>query len=242
VNVKELVDELRKNLLRDISDEVGPRTDDQLWDNVSLVRYINDGQNQFATKTLCFRDETTPALTRLTLVEGQAQYDLDPRVRVVLSARVAGERVLSRTTYGGLYSAAGDVTLAYSIPDDHPNAAPRQFYTDRETGKLGVFPSPDAEWAGKTLVLRVARLPLRPLTYNNLDQVPEVREEYHLDILEWAAWRALRNHDVDGENMAKASAHKKRFDDAVKELSREAKRLLMQDFQFDQRSTTSWGC
>jgi hypothetical protein len=61
---------------------------------------------------------------------------------------------------------------------------------------------------------------------------PEIPRQWHLDLCEWAAWRALRNHDNDLENLQKASAHKKAFEDVVELLGREAKRLLMQNMQF----------
>lgn len=238
MNVQELLEELRANLLRDVSDEVDARDTGLLWSDRTLVRYINDAQVKFAVETGLLRDETTEAITRITLVEGQEQYALDARVIAVLGSRIGPKWHLSRTTYGALFSNRGDVSLGYVRLGPCANGTPRRFYTDRETGKIGVYPAPDADSAGKTLVLRVTRKPLQSLIASNLQAVPEIPEEYHLDMLEWAAWRALRNHDVDAENMAKASAHKTRFEQAIKELSREAKRLQAQDLQFDVR--TNW--
>ena len=235
MKLSELLNELRQAILRDVSDAVSGATDGAIWSDENLVRYINEGQNKFATMTCILRDETTPAVTQITLVEGQEQYDLDPRVVAILSARV--ERThLSRATYGGLFSNRGDTSPGYARTDRGSPGTPRAFYTDRETGRVGLYPAPDENWAGKVLQLRVARKPLEPLQYKKLDSVPEISEDYQLDILEWAAWRALRNHDTDGENMAKASAHKTQFMAAVKELSRQAKRLMAQDIQFDVRN------
>lgn len=238
MNVKELLEELRGNLLRDISDEVNAQDTGLFWTDATLVRYINDGQTKFAVESGLLRDETTPALTRVVLVAGQEQYPLDDRVIAVLGCRIDPNWHLSRTTYGALFSNRGDVSLGYVRQGPCANGTPRRFYTDRETGKIGVFPPPDADSDGATLVLRVTRKPLQSLIVSNLQATPEVPEEYHLDMLEWAAWRALRNHELDAENMNKASAHKKRFEDALKELSRKMKRMQAQDFQFDVR--TNW--
>lgn len=235
MKLSELLSELRQSILRDVSDAVASSSDGAIWTDETLVRYINDAQNKFATLTCILRDERTPAITQITLVEGQDQYPMDSRVVAILGARI--DRLhLSRTTYGGLFSNRGDTSPGYATPDRSQPSTPRTFYTDRETGMIGVFPAPDATYAGRTLQLRVARKPLEPLQYKKLEAVPEIPEDYQLDILEWAAWRALRNHDTDGENMAKASAHKTQFMAAVKELSRQAKRLLGQDFQFDVRN------
>lgn len=235
MNLSELLGELRQSILRDVSDAVGSSGDGALWTDQALVRYINEAQNKFATMTCILRDETTPAVTQITLVEGQEQYTLDDRVIAILGARV-GRLHLSRATYGGLFSNRGDTSPGYARMDRGSPGTPRSFYTDRESGRVGLYPAPDASWAGQVLQLRVARKPLVPLRYEDLKAVPEIPEDYQLDILEWAAWRALRNHDTDGENMSKASAHKTQFMAAVKELSRQAKRLLAQDIQFDVRN------
>lgn len=239
MNLQELLHELRCNILRDTSDEVNARNVMQLWDDPTLVRYINDAQSRFAVDTCLLRDETTPEVTRVTLVEGQESYAMDQRVIAVYGVRTTN-RHLSRTTYAGLFSNRGDLTLGDVRVGPTTHGAPRMFYTDRESGKLGVYPAPDAEYAGQVLIMRVARKPLNRLELDNLKGVPEIPEEFHLDMLELAAWRALRNHDVDAENMNKASMHKKRYEDAVKDLSRKAKRLLAQDIQFDVRA--NWSC
>lgn len=234
-----MLDELRGNMLRDVSDQVGGQIGDgDLWSDRTLVRYIEDGVVRFAVQTCCLRDDTTSEITQLTLQSGVEQYALDPRVIAVLNARFPGAYLLSRTTYGGLFSNRGDLTVGAPIRDNY-TGCPRRFYTDRQTGHLGVFPTPGAQENGKVLHLRVARKPLTPLTTNDLNAVPEIPEEYHLDVLDWAAYRALRNHDADAENMAKANSHKKRFEDTVAELSRQAKRLLAQDIQFDLRANWS---
>ena len=69
---------------------------------------------------------------------------------------------------------------------------------------------------------------------------PEIPEEFHLDLVEWGAWRALRNHDADIDGnpdniaivMARASAHKKRFEEAVAECKRKFKYLNTQHVEF----------
>ena len=235
MRLEELLDELRGNILRDVSDEVGGQNGGDLWSDRTLVRYIEDGVVRFAAQTCCLRDDTTPELTQITLQAGVDQYALDPRVIAVLNARFPGAYFLSRTTYGGLFSNRGDLTIGNPVRDSHAGC-PRQFYTDRQTGYLGVFPTPGQGDEGKVVHLRVARKPLKPLTTSDLQAVPEIPEEYQLDVLDWAAYRALRNHDTDAENMAKANSHKNRFEDTVAELSRQAKRLLAQDIQFDLRA------
>lgn len=241
MTLEELLEELRENILRDVSDAVGADPGDQLLSDKTLVRYINDGVVQFCKVTLCLRDETTPEVCHLQLEEGRSEYELDPRVLSLFGARV-GNRHLKRTTYAAMTNRHGG--LSFSPPVEtwgNGHGGPSVYYTDRESGKVGVYPAPSAQFiesTGGLLVVRVARKPLKPLVVTDLRAVPEIPEEYHLDAVEWAAWRALRNHDTDVENMAKASAHKKRFTDATRELETQAKRLLMQDIQFG--VSTNW--
>ena len=228
MNLQELLEELRENILRDVSDAVSSSAEDFLFSDKSLVRYIDEAHTRFATLSLCLRDETTPEITEVVLAPGQEQYALDPRVVAVLGARM-GNRHLSRTTYGAITSPSSSVVVG-AAGTTCAVGRPYLFYTDRETSKLGVYPVPTEE---EHLRLRVARKPLETLTVNALRAVPEIPSEWHLDMLEWAAYRALRNHDADVENMAKANSHKKRFEDTVLELQRQSKRLLLQDLQFN---------
>lgn len=241
MNLQELLEELRENILRDTSDAAVADAGDFLFDDKSLVRYINDAEVQFAKSTLCLRDETTPAVCHLQLVAGQTEYELDQRVLSLFGARVSN-RHLKRTTYAAMTQFRSDVSFSPAVETwGHNHGGPSLFYSDRESAKVGVYPAPSAEFitsTGGLLVMRVARKPLNPLVVTDLKAEPEVKSEYHLDMLEWAAWRALRNHDHDVENMAKASAHKKRFTDATKELEVAAKRLLAQDIQFG--VSTNW--
>ena len=61
---------------------------------------------------------------------------------------------------------------------------------------------------------------------------------FHLDVLEWAAYRALRNHDADAENMGKAEQHRQRFDQAVTEGRDYARSLLNREIRFSPK--TRW--
>lgn len=233
MTLEELLDELRENLLRDVSTAVDQDVEGELWSDRALVRYINDAHEKFAARALCLRDATTPTVTQITLVAGQQHYTLDHRVRAVLTARMDPNRRLGRTSHGfGLIGGKQEISPASVTIECTRTGLPEVFFTDYQTDSIGFYPVPSAAEAGLIVHMQVARLPLEKLTQQDLEAVPEVPEEYHLDMIEWAAWRALRNHDVDAENMNKASAHKTRFEDALKELEKRVKQQLAQEFQF----------
>lgn len=240
--LRDLLAELRDNILRDTSTALTSANDDSLWSDETLVRYIRDAEEKFASSTLCLRDIATPALCQLTLVAGQADYPLDRRVLVVYAAS-HGLLQLGHGTYASRYGQVGDLSPAYARYESDVTGTPKIFYTDRATASLGVYPTPDADAALTPVKLQVARLPLNPLSTANLDAEPEIPSEYHLDLLEWAAWRALRNHDADVDAdannltivMARTGAHKKRFEEAVAECKRRFKYLNTQHVTFDVR-------
>jgi len=97
--------------------------------------------------------------------------------------------------------------------------------------------------AGGTMFLRVSRLPLNTLTTMNLFAVPEVPAEYHLDLLEWAAFKALSNHELDSGNQSDnpqqilpSARHQANFENAVKEAIQEAKRTMFVQPRWDFQS------
>lgn len=241
MNLRELLDETRRHILRDISTTVaGKPGDGGLWTDEALVLYIRDAEEKFAAGTLCLRDSKTPATCEITLVAGQAEYQLDRRVIACYDAIYNDNVTLARTSYAARFGARGDITPKNAVRQPQGQGEPRMFYTDRDTGYIGFYPTPTAEQAGDIVRIQVARRPLVPLSQNDMTAVPEIPDEFHLDLLEWAVWRALRNHDpdIDGDPanisivMARANMHKKRFEDAVTECKRKMKYLNTQHVDF----------
>jgi hypothetical protein len=246
--LRDLLGELRRNILRDVSTAASGRdVDDSIWTDDTLLLYIRDAEEKFASRTLCLRDSRSTEATRLTLVEGQDDYPLDRRVVAVLTAQYDTQIVLGRAGWATRFGSDAQLTPNTSYSEPQESGAPRIFYTDRDAGYLGVYPIPSAAEAGKTIRLQVARLPLVPLTKNNLDAEPEIPHQWHLDLVEWAAWRALRNHDPDLDNDAndialvrsKFEQHRTRFEAAVEECKREMKQLNVQQVVFGPRANWS---
>lgn len=227
-----LLDELQHIMLRDVHNAV-QGTGSTLWTPVSLVRYLDEAHKRFASKTKCIVDATTPEITEIVLAAGQSSYEMDESVLHVLNARLLlleGHVELDPTS---------DYHQS-SKRSDHVNIAPRViptsqgiplFYSYDETHRIKVYPTPRDEDAGLVLKLRVQRLPLVEFALDEagdaLDVAPEIPAEYHLELCEWAAYRALRNHDTDGENLPKATTHRNSFERAVADCREETRRKLI---------------
>ena len=234
MTLDELLGELRRNILRDVSGAVSADEQDLLWTDASLVTYINDAYFRFCHLTEYLQDATTPSVCRVTLVAGQTEYKFDPAVIRLLSVEYQNAYI-PVTSVAHMQGDRGDFASYEKV---HRAEYPGVFAVvpDYEIGTLKLVGTPTVQDTGRDLMLRVTRYPLEKFTLDEPDAEPEIPERFQLDMIEWAAFRALRNHDADGENMAKASAHSTRFERAVEEVKQEAKMRKFARIEY----TESW--
>jgi len=237
--LRDCLNELRVNLLHDRSDRIDGSADDTLWSDDTLVSYIDEAQRKLAREAFVIRDGSTPAVTQVTLVAGQAQYTLHEAVIAVISARydtdtpdlvrvghwfVGGFRMPDPNVFdiNQVYTLTPGRPVAYStdtevVNDDNDSAG---------TATLRVFPTPTANEDGKIIYLRVIRKPIERLSAKMLKVSPEVGEDYHFEMLDWAAYLALRIQDQDAGNRAAAADFEARFNALLKRAQRTAMRKL----------------
>lgn len=170
------LDELIAETRRAIDDTVTP----EQWTTLELTRYLNDAQDAFARHTLCLADSTSP-LASLTTVAGVNRYPMDARILRVYSVQDDASNLLN-----------GVPTNRLSMSG---TGRPRRFTTRNDPHSVLLWPTPDAEY---TLSLFIARRPLEPMESGGDE--PEIPEEFHLVLCDWAAHRALRMVDPDNEN------------------------------------------
>jgi hypothetical protein len=237
MTLQDLLDELAQNILRDRSTIVsGP--EDYLWSDATLIRYIDEAQNILARKGLVLRDATTPDVTEVALSDGESQYTLHPSIIAVISAKIAGDKGdLARTGHSALSLVQRpdphffDPEYISTLPPGKPLAFATDEQIDSASGKSGIvslrtYPEPNADYDNVVLQLRVVRKPLRRLTEDDLSAEPEVPEDYHLALLDWAAYRALRNIDTDVGAIDKANTFKNEFEAMVAQARTDAMRKL----------------
>lgn len=244
MNLQELLTELRENILHDRSDRVAG-TPDYLWSDATLVRYINEAQKRLARRGLVIRDGTTAEVTQVALVAGQNEYPLHPSVLAVMSVRLTGDNAdLARAGH-----AAFDT---YHMPDPYffdpsqiaqlPPGKPLAFATDEylsaddydsvSVPTLRIYPMPSDAYDGQIIRLRVVRLPLEELSLSRPTASPEVPSDHHLEMLDWAAYLALRIVDIDGGMPARANEFRASFEDHVKNARNAAMRKLFTPLQW----------
>lgn len=237
MNLEALLSELRENVLRDDA-ELASGPNDHLWTDETLVRYINDAYLRFARRTLALRDASTPEVVEVPLDAGVSLYALHDSILSVVSARYANDaNDLPRVGRSLMqYMTPPDpLTFDPSSPGALTPGRPIAFATDETVEEhrvnLKVWPEPTATEAGTLIRLRVARRPLALFTLDNMEQECELDEDYQLDMLEWAAYRAQKNSDVDGASTA-ADKHKDAFEDAIASVLKDMRRKMFAPMQW----------
>lgn len=249
----ELLTELRENILHDRSDRVSG-SPDYLWSDDTLVRYIDEAQKRFARKGLVIRDGTNSDVCQVRLQTGVEYYTLHPSVLAVISARLDGEQSdLPRAGHANLtaFSRYDPYFYDNSMVTALTPGKPLGFTTDEFVSSddydsqsvltMRVFPAPSSQYNNQIIKLRVIRMPLEPLLSSCLTAVPEIPEMHHLEMLDWAAYLALRIVDVDGGWSKRAYEFRDSFEAHVKGARDAAMRKLFAPLQWGfGRNGFSW--
>ena len=170
MNLKELVEHVRVYYLRDSEPPY-------LWPAKELKRYLNDAQRIFARHTHCITDEVT-ILTASTT----PSYPLDKNIIHVYEVYNDTGRRLARKN-------------RQKLPVTTYEGKPIHYTVDAGSNYIRFGPTPDDEYEYKLLV---ARLPEKEL--EQVHDVPEIPEEYHLALCDYIAYMAVRNNDTEASN------------------------------------------
>lgn len=238
MTLDDLLSELRENILYDRTAEVAGDTS-YLWSTATLIRYIDEAQRRFARQALVIRDSVTREVCEVELVEGQTNYTLHESVRAVVSAKFDGDSYdLARAGHTAFddYRPPDQNNWDMSMLLSQTPGKPRAYATDEQAAlddndssgvvSMRIYPAPSAAYAGDIIRLRVIRMPIERLAANNLQAIPEVPEDHHLEMLDWAAYLALRIVDHEGGNPARALEFRASFEAHVKEARKSVLRKM----------------
>lgn len=254
MTLEALLELLREGILNDRTDRAAG-TPDYLWTDATLVTYINEAQRRFAVKGLVLRDGSTDEVTKIELVEGQNTYPLSDKVLAVVSAKREDQQAdLQRVGHAvlGAYAAPSDNWVDPSAYTSLGPGATLAYATDGEVSGadgdsltqvvLRVHPTPGPDQDGQFIRLRVVRKPLAQLTVADLDAVPEIPEDHHIEMLDWAAYLALRIVDDDAGAPRRAEEFRKMFEEHVRAARTLAMRKMFAPMGWGfGRGGFSWG-
>lgn len=205
MTLSELMDQLRCATLRDTA---LPR----LWSDTELVRYLNHAQMDFAVRTHALVDDTTPATCKITTVAGQAVYPIHNSVVIVTEAGIVSYDTATQEQNN--FTLLEDRTR-HQLQRNFSKGRPAAYTAQVRTNAIRFFPIPDAAY---DIEMVVARKPLYQMERGN--DLPEIPEEYHLALVDFAAFRALTNNNPESANMASGKEFKALWDLAVRDAKR----------------------
>jgi len=193
-----------------------------LWQDPELLRNINYAEVQACRRAHLIIDSSTAndsgtagtastmgqrPLCTLSITAGTAIYNLSSKILQVKRCQLASMTypLNGPLTYPALDDyASGWMGTAGSIGTAGSGGYPWGFLN--EPGNTITFvPAPSAS---DTAYLVVSRLPLVPITYQT---PPEIDEQYHIDILDWAAHLAFMKPDSDTQELNLAKVYEDKF-------------------------------
>lgn len=196
----ELIAEIR-SVLGDTSSIIGGEPD-ELVSNERILRRLNEAQNRFCDRAWVLVDDTTAATCQITMLLGQSAYNLHKSVLKVKSLKLSDSDIpLSQKNWNQLFPEAAPNTMApfdVNAASTYSPGRPGAFACDVASKRIIFGRSPDSTTAGLVAQMRVARLPLLPIT---AEGTPEIAEEYHQSLADWAAGTLLtRTMDNESKN------------------------------------------
>lgn len=207
----ELVTALRKNILQDTGGhgfdwEDSTNEEPLKWSNSELVDYINAGEQEIARRTRILTDATSTELTRINVKSGTHTYDLDTRIIDVTRAKLAS----ARTSL---------VPISFEVLDSRYNSwesdtgTVYNYILDWEYGKIRLYRTPTEDGS---LELRVVRLPLDPMTWDNRESAePEIPAHMQYPMLYWAAHLAYQKDEPNTLDPERANYFEGKFANEV---------------------------
>ena len=209
MTLQEIMVHLRCSVLRDTAIP-------QLWSDTELLRFINQAQMEFAIRTHNIVDDTTDEYTTFDTVAGQAIYPLSKKIVHVSEVGVVEYDLTDpqapvETNYTVLRSRTRN-----QLRRRYSKGCPNYYTLQVRSHSIRFDPIPDDAY---TIEMVVARKPVRDMA--NEKDVPEIDEEWHLNLCDFAAFRALTNNDPEGANMSAAKEFRDLWDTAVRDCKRQ---------------------
>ena len=221
---------------------------DDLWSDAFLCRQFNEAARILARRAWAIVEYGVAPAGIITLRTGVSLYHLHPSVLRVFDSTPANQTaVLGRTEdaqlrdtslgtpyHGDVFNAV-EYGMAASLAGGFAtlSGAPFAIASDAGSRTVRVFPPPTSAQNGLRVAMKVARLPINELTLDDVEAEPEVPAEFHLQLCEFAAGKALTLPNVDADQKVEGRRLLTAFDEVVRQARQERQRA--------EASTYRWG-
>ena len=247
MNLEEMLDYTAKQYLDDRVDIVDGDSD-SLWSDAFLVRQFNQAQRILARRAWCIIETGQSPAGIVTLSTGKVLYPLHKSILFVYDATPStqtaplgrGDDVALRSPYpaGSDAYEVGAAASAAGTTSEYPGP-PLAIATDAATRTLFVSPEPTADQNGLQIAMKIARLPIAWLDLAKPKACPEVPEDWHMDLCEYAAGMALTMPNVDSANKVDGRELLNKFAETVREARRDRQRASYNGSRWGFASTTA---
>jgi hypothetical protein len=178
-------------------------TDDPLWTDVEVVRYMNLAQHDFAKRTLCLADASTASVVQLAVTNTSKWVPYSPLI-LEFDPMSAYSAVLEREIpildkYDFHRRMGGDdygLRRPLSTGWRTRTGSAQALISGIEVDKLRIYPIPTAD---DTLEVQVKRLPINLITdiSSTSVEVPEIQAMFHEDLIVYMMHRAYLKQDAE---------------------------------------------
>lgn len=233
------------------SSRISGPTDD-LWSDKLICTFMTNAQVRLARRAWVIIETGKAPAGVIVLMKDAVLYPLHPAVLRVYDATPstqlaplgrAGDIELRDVNTLGSNSPSLDpldVGMAAVLSGNTSSPGPTiAFASDAGTKMLRVYPPPDASTDGIVVALKIARLPLCPITTDDTSLEPEVPEEYHVMLGDYAIGRCLSMPHVGDAQKVEGRALLSEFEAHVKEARQERIRAELSAERWEFRSTTA---
>lgn len=202
----------RVEMLAELREVLGDVIGTVNWSDARLLGLLSEGQDKFCEDTGYFVDLSNFTLALSTSV---SVYAIPDRIIQIMDIWSGTRKLWKIDTGDKYYDDSSEFT--------DPTGSPAAWQTDRETGHVTIYPTPTSAENGDILTLRVWRYSLYDLAGNGAVPEsgptplaePEIPSRFQRACIEWAAFKALSNHDEELQDKLKASDHRANYNQYV---------------------------
>lgn len=246
MNLSEML-EYTRSYIDDTSGTLIEGDNDQLWSDLLLVNFMNQAEKLLCRRAWVLVDTGVAPAGRIVLATGVALYPLHASVLHVFDAQPSTQDYpLGRGTDTQLKSVsdtsgfdAFEIGEAAALAGDTLTGVTLSIATDAGTRMMRVYPTPTATENGVVVALKVARMPVTPLTLDDVEAEPESDAQWHTEICHFAAGRALTLPNVDSEFRTVGRTLLTEFAETVRQARQERVRAEMGGGRWAFNSTTA---
>jgi hypothetical protein len=207
----------RAEMLTELRETLNDSPTNGAWREALLLSFLAEGQDKFCEQTGFFVDRTNYTVA---LVADTESYAIDERIIEVMDVWNGATRLgkfEERDRTEGLNNNWFPFTTSARV------GVPTCWQTDRETGKITVYPVPTSAEAGTVLTLRVWRYSRFALDATGKEA--EIPARFHRACIDWACFRCFSQHDAESFDPQEAARHRQLFDQYVIEGAATFRRL-----------------